>query len=118
MSLKSRFKKFRNDYVLNQVKNVKIPDFDTSVVKRYEYIFSGRVQKVGFRLELSELSKRLGLVGYCKNLEDGSVYAHIQGEKNKIEFLVKFMESLKRMKITDKSIKELDLENDNDFLIV
>ena len=118
MSFKSKFKKFRNDYVLNQVKNVKIPNFNTSEVKRYEYIFSGRVQKVGFRLELSELSKRLGLVGYCKNLEDGSVYAHIQGEIDKIDFLVKFMESLKRMKISNKTIKELDLENDHDFLIV
>ena len=118
MSLKSRFKKFRNDYVLNQVKNVKIPAFETSVVKRYEYIFSGKVQKVGFRLELSELSKRLGLVGYCKNLEDGSVYAHIQGETNKIDFLVKFMESLRRMKITNKSIKELDLVDEDDFRII
>ena len=118
MSLKSRFKKFRNDYVLNQVKNVKIPEFSASEVKRYEYMFRGKVQKVGFRLELSELSKRLGLVGYCKNLEDGSVYAHIQGEVNKINFLVQFMESLKRMKITDISIKELDLVDENDFKII
>lgn len=118
MSIKSKFKEFRNNYVLNQVKNVKIPAFEVSEVKRYEYIFSGRVQKVGFRLELSELSKRLGLVGYCKNLEDGSVYAYIQGEVNKINFLVRFMESLKRMKISNKSIKELDLGNEDDFRIM
>lgn len=118
MSIKSKFKEFRNNYVLNQVKKAYIPEFDKSEVKRYEYIFSGKVQKVGFRLELSELSKRLGLTGYCRNLEDGSVYAQIQGEDNKIIFLVQFMESLKRMKITNKDIKELSLQDDTGFRII
>lgn len=111
------FRKLRHDYVINQVKRVKIPDFEKSDVIRMHYIFSGRVQKVGFRIEVAALAERLGLTGKIKNLPDGSVDLEIQGEKNKIDFLVKFMNSLIRIKITDTKAEEMDvIENETEFL--
>ena len=92
--VKETFKKVRDWLVIDQVRRAKLPDFPESHVCRYRIIFSGRVQKVGFRLEVQEFAKRLGLTGFCENLPNGDVLAELQGEENKILFLVSFMESL------------------------
>ena len=73
MALKDKFKKIRDDYVINQVKNIILPSFESDVIKRYRVVFSGRVPKVGFRLEVLELSKKLNLTGFCRNLKSGEV---------------------------------------------
>lgn len=109
MSIKSWIKKVENSYVINQANNAKLPQFAPDDMVRRHYIFKGRVQKVGFRIELAELSKRLGLTGWVNNLPNGDVEAEIQGPKNKIDFLVLFMESLKRIKITFKEVNEIPL---------
>lgn len=109
MKLKELFIKTRDDYVINQVQRAEIPMFRVSEVVRYQVLFSGRVQHVGFRLEVCELAKRLGLTGYCENLENGYVLAEFQGMENKITFLISFMESLKRIRIRRKVVKRLEL---------
>lgn len=109
MGLKEKFVEIRNNYVINQARKARLPEFTPESVRRYRITFSGRVQKVGFRLEVNELAKRLGLTGYCKNLENGDVLAELQGPDNKIKYLVSFMESLKRIKIKEKVIEELEV---------
>ena len=98
MSLKDTFKKIRDDYVIRQAHSVELPEFMSGTVRRYRVKFSGRVQKVGFRLEVCELAQRLGLTGWCRNLENGDVLAEFQGPTERIDFLISFMESLKRIK--------------------
>ena len=99
MDIKEKFKMIRNNYVINQVENIVIPHFEASETIRKKFIFTGRVQKVGFRLEVSLIAKKLGLTGWVKNTPQGEVEAEIQGEKDKIDFLINFMKSLKRIKI-------------------
>ena len=43
------------------------------------------------------------------NLENGDVLAEFQGTEERIDFLVAFMESLKRIKIRNKQVEELEL---------
>lgn len=114
MSLKDRFITIRDNYVINQVKKLTLPRFEESPVRRYRITFSGRVQKVGFRLEVTELIKKLGITGTCENLENGDVVAELQGPENKVKFLVSFMESLKRIKITNKVIEELEVAEETE----
>lgn len=109
MSIKNKFVQIRDGYVIRQARNAKIPTFEKSEMKRYQIVFSGRVQHVGFRLEVSELADRLGLTGFCKNLDNGDVLAELQGEEKRIQFLISFMESLKRIKITNKQIEILGI---------
>ena len=109
MSAKAMFVSLRDGYVIRQAQNVKLPAFAVDRNVRYRITFSGRVQKVGFRLEVCELAKRLGLTGYCRNLEIGDVLAELQGTEEKIRFLISFMESLKRIKIRRKVIEEMEL---------
>lgn len=111
MSIKQSISTFKNNYVIRQVAKTKLPEFTKSQKVRYQLLFSGRVQKVGFRLEVCEMAKRLGLTGYCMNLENGDVEAELQGEKEKIMYLITFMHSLKRIKIEHYTLSEISLQD-------
>ena len=110
MSLKKKIIEIRDNYVINQVKSAQLPEFKSMEIRRYRLTFYGRVQNVGFRLEVTELAKRLGLTGFCNNQENGSVIMEVQGQFDKIKFLVAFMKSLKRIvvKRVDKHRLPLD----------
>ena len=48
---------------------------------RKELRFEGDVQNIGFRFEIQSHAKPLGITGYAKNNEDGSVTAQLQEVK-------------------------------------
>lgn len=113
------FSKLRDDYVVWHANRIALPPFAPSKTIRKKVIFSGRVQMVGFRLELYSIAGRLALIGWVKNLEDGSVEAEIQGEESKINFLIDCMQSLKRASVKKVSIVDVPInENDEDFIIL
>lgn len=114
-----KFKKVRDDYVIRQVEKIDLPDFEEDRFVRRHIIFSGRVQHIGFRLEIEQLAKKLELTGWVKNLENGDVEAEFQGFESRIRFLLKFMRSLKRIKIKSMENKPKSLkQNETDFLII
>lgn len=100
MKMIKLLKKAKRNYVIRQVNNIKMKDFSEDEIVREHIVFFGKVQGVGFRLEVYQLALRLGLTGWIKNLEDGSVEMEIQGMRNKIEFLLEFMNSLMRIRIS------------------
>ena len=110
MSLKQKILEARDNYVITQVKTAPLPEFKSMEIRRYRLTFYGRVQNVGFRLEVTEMAKRLGLTGFCNNQENKSVVMEVQGQFDKIKFLVAFMKSLKRIvvKRVDKQRLPLD----------
>ena len=57
---------------------------------RARIVITGIVQGVMFRREITDLARRLGLTGWVKNLSDGSVEALAEGEKSRLDQLVKF----------------------------
>lgn len=119
MNIKKMFKRIRNNYVIEQVKRINIPEFEPDKIIRYHITFSGRVQGVGFRLEIEQLALRLKLSGWIKNLESGNVEMEIQGMKNKIDFLLDFMKSLKRIKIKQMQIEtQTALKQEQEFGIL
>ena len=99
MSVIEKLKRIRNNYILNQVNRAKIPEFKANEVVRYHIVFSGRVQKVGFRIQVEAMALRLQLTGWVRNLDNGDVEMEVQGMENKTDFLLDFMDSLKRIKI-------------------
>lgn len=50
---------------------------------------SGFVQGVGFRHFVRKNAQSLGITGWVRNLPDGSVEAEFQGEKEKIEQIIR-----------------------------
>ncbi|OPA73074.1 acylphosphatase [Paenibacillus selenitireducens] len=89
------------------------------MIVRKKVVFSGKVQKVGFRLEIYSIAQRMKLTGWVKNLKDGSVEAELQGEEVKIDFLVNCMRSLKRASVKNMTIIDLPIrEAEESFTIV
>ena len=109
MSIKQTAIALRDGYVSRQVRRAKLPDFPPAPIRRVRLTFLGRVQKVGFRQEVTELAQRLDLTGFCQNLPNGSVLAEIQGPSNRIEYLIAFMNSLKRIQIRELHRQSLPL---------
>jgi len=53
---------------------------DSSPAIQQRILFFGRVQGVGFRYTTSSIAKRYPVVGYVKNLPDGSVEVVVDAE--------------------------------------
>ncbi|MEM2334684.1 MAG: acylphosphatase [Candidatus Caldarchaeum sp.] len=58
---------------------------------RAEMVVDGVVQGVGFRYYVRRLARRLGLVGYVKNLDDGRVNIVCESTENRINEFVETM---------------------------
>jgi acylphosphatase len=60
---------------------------------RAEIIVEGDVQGVGFRYYARRAARRLGIVGYVENLEDGNVKIICESPREKIEELIQRLEA-------------------------
>lgn len=56
---------------------------------REHITFSGRVQGVGFRYKATHLARYLGLTGWVRNEDDGTVTGEFQGLKQEIDQVIK-----------------------------
>jgi len=52
-------------------------------------IFEGRVQGVGFRYTVKDLSRGFEVCGWVKNLPDGSVEMQVMGEVDEVESFIR-----------------------------
>jgi len=50
-------------------------------ITRFRIVYSGRVQGVGFRWQVKNVSKSFGVTGFVRNLSDGTVELWVEGEK-------------------------------------
>jgi len=56
---------------------------------RLRAIVTGRVQEVGYRYFVQRVAVPLGLVGYVRNLSDGSVEVIASGTRSSVEQLIR-----------------------------
>lgn len=56
---------------------------------RAHMIVSGMVQGIGYRYFVQRTARRLGLVGWVRNLWSGEVEIEVEGERGLIEALIK-----------------------------
>ena len=56
--------------------------------KQLQCVIRGRVQGVFFRASMQREAKRLGLTGWVRNLQDGSVECVAEGEEQELKELL------------------------------
>ena len=57
-------------------------------MKRIRIKASGRVQGIFFRVKAQQIAEELNLVGYARNLDDGSVEVVAEGDEEKLNELL------------------------------
>ena len=57
---------------------------------RARITITGLVQGVFFRREMADLARRLGISGWVRNLPNGKVEALAEGEKGRLDELIRF----------------------------
>ena len=86
---------------------------------RKEFHFEGTVQNIGFRFEVQNHAKPLGITGYAKNNDDGSVTAQLQGSEKNINKVITDLQNIDRIQIDSVTEKEIPLDYyENDFYIL
>lgn len=84
-----------------------------------EFHFEGNVQNIGFRFEVQSHAKPLGITGYAKNNDDGSVTAQLQGSEKNINKVITDLQNIDRIQIDSVTEKEIPLDYyENDFYIL
>lgn len=74
--------------------------------------FTGTVQGVGFRYTTLHSANRLGLTGWVRNMEDGSVEIIAEGEEDLINQLISILEKRFEGYITNTEIKWSEPKNE------
>ena len=86
---------------------------------RKEFHFEGNVQNIGFRFEVQSHAKPLGITGYAKNNEDGSVTAQLQGNLEDINRVISDLHNIDRIQIDSMTEKDLPVDYyEKDFYIL
>ncbi len=62
-------------------------------IARLHVVIDGRVQGVFFRASTREEARVLALTGWVRNCSDGNVEAVFEGEKDKVEQMLKWCEA-------------------------
>lgn len=68
-----------------------MPETQTLVGKHL--LISGRVQGVNYRYSMRQVARELGLTGWCRNLPNGQVEAHVYGLPEAVEKLIAWCHS-------------------------
>ncbi|MDE7313902.1 MAG: acylphosphatase [Eubacterium sp.] len=77
---------------------------------RKHMIFTGRVQGVGFRYRASYAAKGLGVTGWVRNNQDGTVEMEAQGSEGQIQKMLQMLQRDSYIRIDQVDIKDLALE--------
>ena len=74
---------------------------------RKHFYFSGRVQGVGFRYRSYYIAQSMGLTGWVKNLWDDRVEMEVQGDPNKINDLILYLQAQRFIQIEEMDEKKI-----------
>ena len=79
---------------------------------RKHIFFSGDVQGVGFRYRSFYIAQSLGLAGWVENLWDGRVEMEVQGDPNKINDLILYLQAQRFIQIEEMDEKKIPLQEE------
>ena len=95
--------------------DLKLIDMETKAVSINLF---GRVQQVGFRYFVFKLAAEVGVLGFVKNLPNGSVYVEAEGEPHLVDV---FVEHCKKgpphSLVTSFVVSSNDVQNFTEFTI-
>ncbi|MGN6588400.1 MAG: DNA polymerase ligase N-terminal domain-containing protein [Solirubrobacterales bacterium] len=81
-------------------------------------VIRGRVQGVFFRDSTSKLARRLGVMGWVRNAEDGSVLVHAEGPEGPVAGLLEFLnEGPPAATVEEVAVDDVKVEGHEQFAV-
>jgi DNA ligase D-like protein (predicted 3'-phosphoesterase) len=81
-------------------------------------VVRGAVQGVGFRDAALQRARRLGVMGWVRNVEDGSLLVHAEGSEQGVEALLGFLgEGPRAARVTDVEVEPVKVEGHEQFAV-
>lgn len=84
---------------------------------RKHFVFTGRVQGVGFRYRACHIAQSLGLTGWVQNTWDDKVEMEAQGMKESIDKMLAMLHEQRFIYIEGMTAEEIPLQKDSGFHI-
>lgn len=86
------------------------------MIRHYNIIVKGRVQRVNYRVNAQSKAMSLGLTGLVKNLHSGDVYIEVEGDEDKInQFIDWCYVGSPLSKVTEVISEEKEVKNMETF---
>ena len=90
-------------------------DADATAVRA---VVHGEVQGVGYRDATLRRARRLGVMGWVRNAEDGSLHVHAEGPERAVEEMVSFLhDGPPAARVTEVAIERVRVEGHEQFAI-
>ena len=77
---------------------------------RIRVVYSGRVQGVGFRWQVSQVAENFGVSGFVRNLEDGTVELLVEGYLGEVRGMIEAVDQ----KLKDFWVSKVEDERKGD----
>lgn len=88
-------------------------------MKAVRAVVKGRVQGVGFRYWTKKEAYFLGLHGYVKNLDDGSVEAFLEGDDDAVKSMLEALHQGPDLSnVTEVTTQEHEFQNEYDAFLI
>lgn len=86
---------------------------------RKHVVVRGQVQGVGFRYYTRSKAEQFQLVGYVRNLPDGSVEVEIEGEDAAVARMLAWLQSGPRSAVVDRTlVEDVPATGENRFSVI
>jgi DNA ligase D-like protein (predicted 3'-phosphoesterase) len=87
-------------------------------VKAIRAVVSGAVQGVGFRESAGRRARKLGVLGWVRNEDDGTVAVHAEGEPSAVEQLLAFLrEGPRGADVSGVAVEDVRVEGHEQFAV-
>ncbi len=88
-------------------------------MKHLNITVSGKVQGVFYRATIKAVADQLGIKGFARNQEDGTVYMEAEGDDFSLELFLEFCQKGSDKAVVEKTdTTESDMKNYRNFEIV
>jgi acylphosphatase len=88
------------------------------VVRRAALIITGRVQGVLYRAEARREARKLGLTGFVRNREDGTVHAEAEGADTAVGAFIRWCRrGPENARVEDVKVEEREPEGGEGFVV-
>ncbi len=84
---------------------------------RRRAVFHGQVQGVGFRWQAASLARQMGLTGWVRNCDDGTVEMEVQGVSADLDALLEALHHLRYARVDWVEVSDLATVPEREFRV-